>query len=1022
MSDRSGMFFRLFPTVRSAERSRFVFFFALSTLISLGQTVGLSGSEALFLAHIGPERLPQAFTLAALVTVAGSLLYAYWVGRLRNDRLFAFMLGTAATGLAGAAGLLGPDRPWLLTGLFCAFYLLQAVFVNLHFWTFAADFFDTMSSKRLFPLFVLGSSLGGMVGGVIAAVLSRWLGAEALVIAWAVPLLGAAALVHGARRNLARWSPVGLVEADESSADAMRGALRYLRRSALARWLVVSVLGLVFSLVVIQFIYLDIFTRSFPNAESLATFLGIYLAVSNALEIAVAQGLTRWIIPRLGVARAGVLHPVLTLLTFGALVLDPRLLVAVFARANRELLDNSLAAPLRSLTYNALSFRFRGRMRALLEGIVLNAGMALAGIALIGIGGSLGLAGLCAIGAGAALIYLLASLRVRREYLQSLVDELRAGRLDLQEIRSEMGAGELHEIADQWQALAMDETERPTSVVLELTGLLAENGLTTHLEIAARSPHARVRIACLEALAEHSREISEELLSACLNDSDTGVRLAAATAAGRASSRSAALVLEIRERLTDEDPAVRAEAALHCAGGLVTLREMAADTDPCVACEALDRLPSGLANSAKERLRDEDAGVRAAALRCWSRLLPDIPLEPNQLVDDLAHPDSRVRRAAAKTLGALGEPQHAAALADALDDDARDVRREAVSSLAAMGDAGVPAVLPLIGGLRIWTVDAALSTLAKIGTPTAQSALTSAYRDHVRNAWKSALAITALRDGDDLASRFLHLALGNALARSNWLAFRALELMEDPAVVRSVQRALDRASARERADALEVLTYLADREASALLALLLEGGPLRDKLPTLTRDLPLPRDESQVIAESATSKDRWIQMAAQRILARPEPSPPEEVRLMEGLLALRRVPLFSHLTLDQLETISGLMRPVEYLAGEVMMTQGDPGEELYVLLEGEARAYRNYDTDSQLYLSTMKPVSYIGEIAMLDQAPRSATVVVTEDARLLTLGAEPFRELILQTPEISFEVFRVLTERIRAAERRDAEP
>ena len=105
-----------------------------------------------------------------------------------------------------------------------------------------------------------------------------------------------------------------------------------------------------------------------------------------------------------------------------------------------------------------------------------------------------------------------------------------------------------------------------------------------------------------------------------------------------------------------------------------------------------------------------------------------------------------------------------------------------------------------------------------------------------------------------------------------------------------------------------------------------------------------------------------------------------------------------------------------------MMRQGDPGEELYVLLEGEARAYRNYGTDYQIYLSTMRPVSYIGEVAILDQAARSATVLVTEDARLLTLGAEPFRELILQTPEMSFEVFRVLTERIRQAERRDTEP
>ena len=75
--------------------------------------------------------------------------------------------------------------------------------------------------------------------------------------------------------------------------------------------------------------------------------------------------------------------PVTSLLTFVALALDPALYTAVFARANRELLQNALADPVRALSYNALPFRFRGRIRALLEGIVFYAAMSLAGLALL---------------------------------------------------------------------------------------------------------------------------------------------------------------------------------------------------------------------------------------------------------------------------------------------------------------------------------------------------------------------------------------------------------------------------------------------------------------------------------------------------------------------------------------------------------------------------------------------------------------------------------------------------------------
>ena len=141
---------------------------------------------------------------------------------------------------------------------------------------------------------------------------------------------------------------------------------------------------------------------------------------------------------------------------------------------------------------------------------------------------------------------------------------------------------------------------------------------------------------------------------------------------------------------------------------------------------------------------------------------------------------------------------------------------------------------------------------------------------------------------------------------------------------------------------------------------------------------------------------------------------------MQSLLALQRVPLFSHLSLEQLEAIGKFMTESTYLAGEVVVREGDPGEELYVMLEGEAQAFKNYGTPEQDELTTMSPsgVGYFGEIAIFDRAARSATVVVTRDARLLTLDGTRFMDLILQSPEISFEIFKVLTQRLRKAEER----
>jgi len=139
---------------------------------------------------------------------------------------------------------------------------------------------------------------------------------------------------------------------------------------------------------------------------------------------------------------------------------------------------------------------------------------------------------------------------------------------------------------------------------------------------------------------------------------------------------------------------------------------------------------------------------------------------------------------------------------------------------------------------------------------------------------------------------------------------------------------------------------------------------------------------------------------------------------MERLMALRNVPVFAKLHLDRLEAIHQLMSVADYLRGEEIVREGESGRELFVLLEGEVETYKNYGTPEERFLGTLTPVGYFGEIAVLDDAPRSATVIASKDSRLLTLGGEPFKELVLQTPEISFEIFKVLTARVRAAEQR----
>jgi hypothetical protein len=240
-------------------------------------------------------------------------------------------------------------------------------------------------------------------------------------------------------------------------------------------------------------------------------------------------------------------------------------------------------------------------------------------------------------------------------------------------------------------------------------------------------------------------------------------------------------------------------------------------------------------------------------------------------------------------------------------------------------------------------------------------------------------------------------------------------------VVRRVLRALADPGTRPQADALEVLSNLGDREAAGLLALLHESGPLADRVRAVEGLVSVPADPAEIVVAARSSPLRWVRTAA-RVLAPQEGDPPREEEAMERLLALKRVDLFQQLSLEQLEAIATVTQEADYLPGEVIVREGDPGDRLFLLLEGEVRVVKGHGSAREIPLPNLRAVDYFGEMAVLDDEPRSATILAATPTHLLTLDGESLRELIRGHPEISFSIFRVLTRRLRAVEKRLAPP
>ena len=122
---------------------------------------------------------------------------------------------------------------------------------------------------------------------------------------------------------------------------------------------------------------------------------------------------------------------------------------------------------------------------------------------------------------------------------------------------------------------------------------------------------------------------------------------------------------------------------------------------------------------------------------------------------------------------------------------------------------------------------------------------------------------------------------------------------------------------------------------------------------------------------------------------------------------LAAVPLFEALSKRQLRRISSLMTRIDRPAGQVLTTEGQPGFEFFIVLEGEVEVRQG-----DRVIATRRPGEYVGEIALLGRRPRTATVVATTPVSLEVLSRREFVSLLAEVPELSGQIMATMARRL----------
>lgn len=134
------------------------------------------------------------------------------------------------------------------------------------------------------------------------------------------------------------------------------------------------------------------------------------------------------------------------------------------------------------------------------------------------------------------------------------------------------------------------------------------------------------------------------------------------------------------------------------------------------------------------------------------------------------------------------------------------------------------------------------------------------------------------------------------------------------------------------------------------------------------------------------------------------------ISTVEKVLFLKSIDLFSQIPGEDLAAVAIISTEERREQGDEVFAEGEAGDALYLVIDGKVRVHKQ-----DRVIAGLGERECFGEMAILDAAPRSATVTAVNDTNLLKLTREDFQDIMAEKPEIAMGIIKVLTRRLRDA-------
>jgi HEAT repeat protein len=1021
-------------------------------------------AETAFLKRYGVEYLPIVNMANAVVTFFITGFLTAFMGRMPGSRLLSYLFILCGLSVTGIRVLIPTGIELLYPLLFMLksqFELLQA----LLFWNLCNDLFNTRQSKRLFPLLTAGGVVGLILGSFFTPYFAKLFQLDNLLYLYLCTTFTGAVIVESMGRKFPTLifpKKTGTKEKKKTSMiQEFKNVLPIIKDSILIKIVLVLTFmaNVVMPIMNYQFSY--VINEQFASEANMIQFFGYFrgglYTISLIILLFVGRIYGKW-----GLPVALMFHPFNYMIAFFAFLFRFDMFAAIYARMSTNIIRTTINVPAGNILIGLFPESYRGMIRPFLRGTVARLALFTGSGLILLSGGFFHPRYLTLVALPFVLCWIAATIVLKSKYAKILMDLISKNMLDVKSLEQKE-LGQIFKegtIVTELEQSFLDARGKDAIWYGKLLKNFSTESLDKNILKTLQHQDDGTKVALIKMLSTEFMENSIKGLIPVLDPAKPEVTIAIMKIMQKYGLDEVKNI-DLTDYVNNPHPVIRGFTVAYLYSQ--NPDEYVKMIDSALASKNIQNRQSGIVSAGLTQKREYiDRLLAILKEREIDQIIPDIIIALSRLrareLNDVIHAylfyeQEDVRMAAFdaleinddfslnKAVLLLGDRSNAIHefAKEKIKDSEFQNNRLLIESLGVPNTRIRRGLFKLLETLDIKDFDVfmfAKKSLDKCYSYLAMSEnLDNLPASQMRNLVKE------------------HMIQKKELELENIV--RVLAIHDQTGRMKTTWRGIFSPNTKQRANAIELLSDIMDKKLLKVILPLLESptpavalaeGKNVTKIPkfdlngkdvfsnlissedwvdvlmgiNLAHDKPSLFEKHDILNDLQNSINQNILKEAQMILKKtdktskdPQRIKSTKISLGEKILLLKKIDMFSDLTAAELAAIAAVTKEMDYPEFRTVIKQGNVGETVFLIIEGQVEVIKEKADGKTISLDKISQGDSFGEMALLEEEPRSATIRTTKPSRFLILHQQEFNETVMEYPRIALKICKVLSSRIR---------